>query len=101
MINASLLYSILYLSLSGARNGHVQTHEPAGGPEDHGGDQEGCGVWSPSSGQLHGQDTGASEHGALCRPVQPDQAPGGVQAVGGQDHGGVLPAGRQGEGGWS
>ena len=40
--------------------------------------------------------SGPAEHGALCRPVQPDQAAGPVPGVGGEDHGGVLPAGGQG-----
>ena len=36
---------------------------------------------------------GAAEHGALRRPVQPHEAPGAVQDLVLQDHGGVLPAG--------
>ena len=40
--------------------------------------------------------TGAAEHGALLRPVQPHQAAPPVQGVGGQTDGGVLGPGRQG-----
>ncbi len=40
---------------------------------------------------------GAAEHGPLLRPVQPHQAAQRVQALGGQDHGGVLQTGRQGQ----
>ena len=43
--------------------------------------------------------SGPAEHGPLRRPVQPHQAPGALQAVVRQDHGGVLPAGGQREGG--
>ena len=82
----------------GSGHGHVQAHEPAGGPQDHGGDQEGGGVRGAAAGQLHGQDPGAAEHGPLRRPLQPNKAPGCLQALGGEDHGGVLSAGRQGEG---
>ncbi len=40
---------------------------------------------------------GVAEHGALLRPVQPHQAAERLQALGGQDHGGVLQTGRQGQ----
>ena len=83
--------------IPGSRDGHVQAHEPPGGPQDHGGDQEGGGVRGVAPRQLHGQDPGkiqepsqyftqcslsegSSEHGALCRPEQPHQATGAVQA---------------------
>jgi hypothetical protein len=39
---------------------------------------------------------GAAEHGPLLRPLQPHQAVERVQALGGQDHGGVLPPRGQG-----
>ena len=86
------------MSCPGARHGHVQAHEPAGGSQDHGGDQEGGGVRGAAAGQLHRQDPGAAEHGPLRRPQQPHQAAPRLQALGRQDHGGVLPAGRQGAG---
>ena len=44
---------------------------------------------------------GLTKHGPLCRPLQSHQASGALQQLGGEDHGGVLPAGRQGEGEWS
>jgi len=40
---------------------------------------------------------GVAEHGSLLRPVQPHQAVERLQALGGQDHGGVLQTGRQGQ----
>ena len=40
---------------------------------------------------------GSAEHGPLLWSLQPDQAAGAVQGVGGQAHGRVLGAGRQGE----
>ena len=40
---------------------------------------------------------GPAEHGALLRPLQPDQAAGAVQGVGGQTHERVLGPGRPGE----
>lgn len=40
--------------------------------------------------------SGVEEHGALCGPEQPHQDSGGVPTVDGEDHGGVLPTGRQG-----
>ena len=42
---------------------------------------------------------GATEHGPLCWPFQPNQTIGVLQGVGWEDHGGVLPARRQGAGG--
>lgn len=41
---------------------------------------------------------GVEKHGALCRPEQSNQTSAGVSPVDGEDHGGVLQAGRQGEG---
>ena len=43
---------------------------------------------------------GPTKHGPLCRPLQPHQASGALQQLGGEDHGGVLPAGRPREGEW-
>jgi hypothetical protein len=40
---------------------------------------------------------GVAEHGSLLRPVQPHKAAERLQALGGQDHGGVLQTGRQGQ----
>lgn len=40
--------------------------------------------------------SGAEEHGALRGPEQPHQDAGDIQTVDGEDHGGVLPTGRQG-----
>ena len=104
----------------GSGHGHVQAHEPAGGPQDHGGDQEGGGQRRPAAGQLHRPDTGecchvmhvmschachamschvscpvpgAAKHGSLRGPEQPHQAAGAVPAVVRPHHGGVLPAG--------
>lgn len=39
--------------------------------------------------------SGVEEHGALCGPEQPHQDSAAVPAVDGEDHGGVLPTGRQ------
>ena len=50
----------------GSGHGHVQAHEPAGGPQDHGGDQEGGGQRRPAAGQLHRPDTGECCHVMSC-----------------------------------
>lgn len=42
--------------------------------------------------------TGTEEHGALCRPEQSHKASACVSAMDGENHGGVLQAGRQGKG---
>lgn len=38
---------------------------------------------------------GTQEHGPLCRPEQPNKTATFIQAVDGEDYGGVLPTGRQ------
>ena len=40
---------------------------------------------------MHWFVLGPSEHGALCRPEQPNQASPAVPPVDGPHHGGVLP----------
>ncbi|XP_074710773.1 3',5'-cyclic-AMP phosphodiesterase 4A isoform X3 [Strix uralensis] len=72
---------------------HVQAHEPLGRPQDDGGDQEGDEFRGAAAGQLHRQDPGPEEHGALRRPEQPHEAAGALPAVDRAHHGGVLPSG--------
>lgn len=43
---------------SGSGDGHVQAYVPAGGHEDHGGDNEGGRIGCAYAGQLHREDTG-------------------------------------------
>lgn len=81
-----------------AGDGHVEAHDAAGGPEDDDGDEEGGRVGGAAAGQLHGPNSGAGESRALRRLEQSHQAVAHVQTLGGSAHGGVLPAGRPGEG---
>ena len=84
---------------AGAGDGHEQTHEPVSRPQDHGGDEEGGWQRGSPSRQLQRQNTGfeektatpgykaaftlavsgATEHGPLRGPFQPDQAVGVLQ----------------------
>ena len=84
---------------AGAGDGHEQTHESVGRPQDHGGDEEGGWQRGSPSRQLQRQNTGfgektaspgykaaftlavsgATEHGPLRGPFQPDQAVGMLQ----------------------
>lgn len=47
-----------FLLSPGVGNRHVQAHEPAGGSQNYGGDQEGDQLWSVVTRQLLRQDTG-------------------------------------------
>lgn len=49
---------LFFLVFQGASNRHVQTHESAGWPEDHGRNEESDQLWCVAAGQLLRQDTG-------------------------------------------
>ena len=86
---------------AGAGDGHEQTHESVGRPQDHGGDEEGGWQRGSPSRQLQRQNTGfgekaappgykaaftlvlsgATKHGPLRGPFQPYQAVGVLQGA--------------------
>ena len=51
----------------GAGHGHVEAHEPAGWPQDDGGDEEGGRQRGPPTRQLYRQNTG--QLGSFCKTI--------------------------------
>ena len=80
----------LFRRRHGPRNRHVKTYESSGRSENHGRNQKGGRIRLHSTRQLHGENTGTSEHHSLRRPIEPDQTAENIQEMGLVDHGGKF-----------